>query len=152
MICENCKKENDDDAIFCFNCGLRLVAKKEENIYCQECGQKLPLDAKFCLYCGNPIGVKKTSEKPQKKETKEKTVTKKTVKKNVAPSSRKPEMSPRQQRKISKLAETVYRQEAELNRIISKMGNNGVADDVPEKETGLTAGILIGTLKGKRKK
>jgi len=49
VICPNCTKDNPDHAIYCLNCGSRLL------LTCLQCGTGLPQGAKFCLKCGSRI-------------------------------------------------------------------------------------------------
>ena len=48
MECKACGTINNDDAIFCKQCGVRLDGKK----VCKSCGAENDLDAKFCNKCG----------------------------------------------------------------------------------------------------
>jgi hypothetical protein len=49
MNCTNCRVDNLDHAIFCFNCGDRIA------IYCGLCGMRLSTQSNFCIGCGAGI-------------------------------------------------------------------------------------------------
>jgi len=57
MICQKCKAENQDTAIFCKDCGEKLQQEQsavENN--CPNCEHSSnPSDAVFCEQCGNSI-------------------------------------------------------------------------------------------------
>lgn len=46
--CKNCSYQNDDEFIYCQECGERLDGKK----ICFDCKKEVPGEAKFCGYCG----------------------------------------------------------------------------------------------------
>ena len=51
MECKACGTVNNDDAIFCKQCGVRLDGKK----VCNSCGAENDFDARFCNKCGASI-------------------------------------------------------------------------------------------------
>ncbi len=51
MKCYKCKKEIDDKAVFCPNCGVDL-RKKDEGIICPKCKTKNNIESRFCEKCG----------------------------------------------------------------------------------------------------
>lgn len=52
MICQNCKKQIDEDSNFCKYCGSKVVIANK----CPHCGATpLPKDAKFCPDCGENV-------------------------------------------------------------------------------------------------
>ena len=61
-ICNNCRRSNPDDAMFCIYCGNRLMQKKDNHNICLHCGNLLSDDAKFCSTCGNLVEQRKYSE------------------------------------------------------------------------------------------
>ena len=62
-ICKNCSYQNDDDFIYCQECGERLDGKK----ICFNCKKEVPGEAKFCGFCGSNL----TSEKKTKENKKQ---------------------------------------------------------------------------------
>lgn len=50
MICPNCKKENEDDAIFCVSCGEKI---SDGSKICPNCGDSSDADSLFCINCGH---------------------------------------------------------------------------------------------------
>lgn len=52
MYCPNCKKEVEEDALFCPECGTKTVAV----VRCHVCGQPLEENMAFCPECGTPVG------------------------------------------------------------------------------------------------
>ncbi len=48
IICNNCRAENESNAVFCKQCGKRLDGK----VICSACGKLNPGDAAFCQNCG----------------------------------------------------------------------------------------------------
>lgn len=55
--CQSCGYENERGAVFCQNCGAKLLNQKKR---CGYCGSELGDDVKYCPDCGNKIDV--TSE------------------------------------------------------------------------------------------
>ena len=51
MNCRYCNAENDEDAVFCINCGKKLDGK----LNCPSCGAENEGDAKFCKECGQSL-------------------------------------------------------------------------------------------------
>ncbi len=51
MECFHCGLENNEDAIFCKHCGLRVDGK----VQCQECGEMIDFDSQYCEHCGNDM-------------------------------------------------------------------------------------------------
>lgn len=52
VICQKCGTENEENNIFCLNCGKKLAT--EINL-CPNCGVDNPLQAKFCIGCGKKL-------------------------------------------------------------------------------------------------
>ena len=52
--CSNCGTENDNDAIFCMECGMKLDISNDVN-FCIHCGTEVVPGAKFCMNCGKLI-------------------------------------------------------------------------------------------------
>jgi len=50
--CDVCGHTNTKDAVFCNNCGSKLI----KEIKCKSCDKPLPKDAKFCHHCGEKVG------------------------------------------------------------------------------------------------
>ncbi len=81
-ICKFCNAENEDDALFCGNCGERIDGKvkcpkcgeynDEGETYCSNCGARIDgkvvcecgalVSGNFCTKCGKPA--KKVTYKP----------------------------------------------------------------------------------------
>ena len=56
--CPNCGKDVPGDAVFCNNCGCKIVKETKETketAKCPDCGAALPADAVFCNNCGCKI-------------------------------------------------------------------------------------------------
>lgn len=51
MNCRYCNAENDEDAVYCINCGRKLDGK----LICPSCGTENEGDAKFCKECGHNL-------------------------------------------------------------------------------------------------
>lgn len=49
MQCPKCQKENEEDALFCGECGAKLTRS------CPSCGRELKPQDKFCTKCGQPL-------------------------------------------------------------------------------------------------
>lgn len=59
-VCEACKKEYNDDTVFCSQCGSKLVMKQEKAKIiwvhkCPSCGQAFPDNVRFCTQCGKEL-------------------------------------------------------------------------------------------------
>ena len=54
MICNNCGTKLPDGALFCTNCGKKVVALPATN-YCRFCGAKVEEHSKFCPQCGKSL-------------------------------------------------------------------------------------------------
>ena len=52
MKCPKCGFENQNDAVFCEECGHKL----DEKLTCPSCGAELREGAKFCVKCGAKVG------------------------------------------------------------------------------------------------
>jgi len=52
VYCQKCGTENEENNIYCLNCGKKLAA--ETNL-CPNCGIENPSQAKFCIGCGNKL-------------------------------------------------------------------------------------------------
>ena len=53
---------NPDDAVFCAECGEKLVEHRADNeMVCSECGAKNPKDALFCNECGADLNKEETT-------------------------------------------------------------------------------------------
>ena len=50
MICQQCGKKNDSDAVFCVQCSQPLLKP------CPSCSTQNPGDARFCKKCGTELG------------------------------------------------------------------------------------------------
>lgn len=60
--------QNPDDAIFCNECGEKLLNKSTSN-KCPKCGSSNPKDAVFCHNCGSELKEKEKKEAIRTKET-----------------------------------------------------------------------------------
>lgn len=60
--------QNPDDAIFCNECGEKLLNKATSN-KCPKCGSSNPKDAVFCHNCGSELKEKEKKEAIRTKET-----------------------------------------------------------------------------------
>lgn len=49
MLCSNCGRENQDDALFCAGCGEGL------SLACSQCGRSNDPHSAFCAGCGNSL-------------------------------------------------------------------------------------------------
>ncbi len=59
MFCNNCGKEMKDESIFCWNCGNKVVVKKElmtedmqKDMRCKYCDKEINIKADICPHCG----------------------------------------------------------------------------------------------------
>lgn len=52
--CSNCGTENDNDAILCMECGMKLDISNDVN-FCIHCGTEVVPGARFCMNCGKLI-------------------------------------------------------------------------------------------------
>lgn len=64
MECKHCGYINDEDALFCIQCGRRMDGK----LVCHTCGTVNDDDSKFCKECGNAL-VSKTMQKKSSSST-----------------------------------------------------------------------------------
>lgn len=62
MRCEFCGKENEEDSIFCYYCGnkllekkVKLSLKKPSKRICPSCKKEVNHSAKFCPFCGEKL-------------------------------------------------------------------------------------------------
>ncbi|HZY59018.1 MAG TPA: zinc-ribbon domain-containing protein, partial [Candidatus Binataceae bacterium] len=58
MICPKCRTDNNDDALFCEQCGTKL------ELSCPACGAPVNRGARFCKKCGSQIGEHSTAAAP----------------------------------------------------------------------------------------
>ncbi len=56
MRCSKCRTENNDDALFCEQCGARL------ELSCPACGAPVNRGARFCRKCGKQVGEPATAD------------------------------------------------------------------------------------------
>lgn len=55
-ICLNCGKELSEKALFCDQCGTKVVIpEKPQKRFCSNCGEELGAEALFCEHCGVKI-------------------------------------------------------------------------------------------------
>jgi hypothetical protein len=59
VICLKCGAENEENNIFCLNCGKKL---RSENNSCSNCGIDNPQNAKFCVGCGKKLNNDRSPE------------------------------------------------------------------------------------------
>ena len=59
IVCNNCHTENEEDAVFCKQCGKRLDGK----VVCPDCGKLTPEDGCFCQNCGADLRNRETTGK-----------------------------------------------------------------------------------------
>ncbi|MBR6223581.1 MAG: YARHG domain-containing protein [Lachnospiraceae bacterium] len=70
MICPNCNNENDEDALFCVYCGMKIeYPAAPEVTYCVYCGEPLEPGALFCSSCGQKVYVEGEDETTVHQET-----------------------------------------------------------------------------------
>src|ERR1700730_875946 len=53
MTCNLCQNENQNAALFCSRCGVKLHHDESKN--CVQCGTRNTLDSHFCRQCGNTL-------------------------------------------------------------------------------------------------
>ncbi|MDE7330129.1 MAG: zinc ribbon domain-containing protein, partial [Clostridia bacterium] len=51
MICNQCGKDNTEDAVFCKYCGKRI----DGMTVCPSCQKLIEDDSEFCIYCGHSL-------------------------------------------------------------------------------------------------
>lgn len=56
MKCSKCQSDNLLEALFCMNCGVKLVKK------CSRCGSGFSEEAIFCMKCGNRLNARAATE------------------------------------------------------------------------------------------
>jgi ribosomal protein L40E len=66
ILCSKCNHENEDDALFCDECGASL--KIQAPRYCARCNTENSTDAKFCDKCGLPLEISNSKESMEKVE------------------------------------------------------------------------------------
>lgn len=54
MYCRSCGAKLDDDAVFCVNCGVKILDTQNRKI-CPNCGASIVDDAVFCMKCGTKL-------------------------------------------------------------------------------------------------
>lgn len=54
MYCTECGAKLDDDAVFCMNCGVKILDTQNKKI-CPNCGAAIVDDAFFCMKCGTKL-------------------------------------------------------------------------------------------------
>lgn len=54
MYCKECGAKLDDDAVFCMNCGVKILDTQNKKI-CPNCGAAIVDDAFFCMKCGTKL-------------------------------------------------------------------------------------------------
>jgi len=59
MKCPKGQIENPEEAVFCIQCGARIV--EEVSPTCPSCGTELPAGAQFCFKCGHPLAEPKSA-------------------------------------------------------------------------------------------
>lgn len=54
MYCKECGAKLDDDAVFCMNCGVKILDTQNKKI-CPNCEAAIVDDAFFCMKCGTKL-------------------------------------------------------------------------------------------------
>ena len=54
MYCKECGAKLDDDAVFCMNCGVKILDTQNKKT-CPNCGAAIVDDAFFCMKCGTKL-------------------------------------------------------------------------------------------------
>lgn len=54
MYCKECGAKLDDDAVFCMNCGVKILDTQNKKI-CPNCGDAIVDDAFYCMKCGTKL-------------------------------------------------------------------------------------------------
>ena len=54
MLCNNCKREIENDSEFCEYCGKK-VEKESEKLFCTSCGKQIECNSLFCKHCGASV-------------------------------------------------------------------------------------------------
>lgn len=54
MYCKECGAKLDDDAVFCMNCGVKILDTQNKKI-CPNCGAAIVDDAFYCMKCGTKL-------------------------------------------------------------------------------------------------
>ncbi|MDE6471726.1 MAG: zinc ribbon domain-containing protein [Clostridia bacterium] len=67
MECYHCGQENDEEAIYCKQCGMRVDGKVE----CPSCNKLIDSDSQFCGYCGHNLEESYASEDDEENTTEE---------------------------------------------------------------------------------
>lgn len=65
ITCQKCKKQLEEGAKFCDNCGTKVT----EIEYCHNCGKLVEAESAFCPHCGASLEVKGIIENEKKKRS-----------------------------------------------------------------------------------
>ncbi len=68
--CNNCNTENNDESIFCSNCGESLQVQDETKRFCSTCGSEVPLGSNFCISCGAEVSAGRGAIRPDRNQAK----------------------------------------------------------------------------------